>query len=187
MLALALLATVAIAACGGSGKTSSTASTSTAPYSVLIGAGMELLRQGNTSAAEQLFAQAVAREPNNPVAHYDLGVVLQAVGDTRDAMRQYRLALAKNPQYTPALYNEAALIAPRNPPLAIFYYSQVIAIKPDSPTALLNLGLLQAASHWPRRVAIRNLRSAVTLDPALRNDIPADLRRDLPRAANRHR
>lgn len=180
-LVLLLVAVPLATACGGGGKSSSssTPSNAKAPFKVLIGAGVDLLRQGNTAAAEQLFEQAVAREPTNPVGHYDLGVVLQASGDRRGALRQYRLAFANDPQYTPALFNAAVLIASRDAPLAIFYYHRIIAAKPNSPTALLNLGLLEASTGYPRRFFVPSLRRAVALDPALRTDIPARLRADL--------
>lgn len=173
-----LLAVPLAAACGGGGKSPTTA-TSKPPFKALIGAGVDLLRQGNSSAAEQLFEQAVARAPSNPVGHYDLGVVLQASGDRRGALHQYRLAVADDAQYTPALFNEAVLLASRDAPLAIFYYHQIIAAKPDSPTALLNLGLLEASTGYPRRFVDPPLRKAVALDPALRSLIPSKLRRDL--------
>jgi Tfp pilus assembly protein PilF len=175
---LLIVAGLLLSSCGGSAKSSSTNS-SHAPFRVLIGAGMDLLRQGNSSAAQQLFEQAIAREPNNPVGHYDLGVVLQRVGDSRDALHQYRLALASDPQYTPALFNEAVVLAPRDPTLAIFDYHRIIAIKPNSPTALLNLGLLEAAVGYPHRVVLSNLRRAVALDPSLRQSVPPGLRRDI--------
>jgi Tfp pilus assembly protein PilF len=179
-LALVALAACALAACGGSSKKSSTSvSTPKASFAVLIGAGVDLLRKGNTSAARQVFAQAVAREPSNPVGHYDLGVVLQREGKLREALRQYRLALARDSRYTPALFNEAVLIAPRDPALAIFYYHRILGIKPDSPTALLNLGLLEAKSGLPRKIVLKYLRRAVALDPRLRADIPVQLRRGL--------
>jgi Flp pilus assembly protein TadD len=180
VLALVVLAAPVLAACGGSGKKSSTAeSTPKASFSVLIGDGMNLLRQGKTAQAEQVFTQAVAREPKNPVGHYDLGVALQQSGDRLDAVRQYRLALAQDSTYTPALYNEAVIIAPRDPALAIFYYRRIVAIKPNSPTAFLNLGLLQAATGWPRKSVLKSLRRALALDPSLRADIPARLRNGL--------
>jgi Tfp pilus assembly protein PilF len=176
--ALVLVAVPLAVACGGAGK-SSTISTTKAPFNALIGAGVDLLRQGNPSAAQQLFEQAVAREPSNPVGHYDLGVVLQGSGDRQQALRQYRLAVADDPQYTPALFNEAVMIASRDAPLAIFYYHRILTAHPASPTALLNLGLLEAATRYPRRFFAPELRKAVALDPALRSEIPAKLRGDL--------
>ena len=180
VLALVVLAAFTLAACGGSGKTASTSdSTPKASFSALIGHGMNLLREGKTSRAEELFAQAVAREPANPVGHYDLGVAFHREGDFPDALRQYRFALAHDPQYTPALFNEAVLVASRDPASAIFYYRRIVAIKPNSPTAFLNLGLLQAATGWPRKSWLRSLRQAVSLDPRLRAQIPARLRHGL--------
>jgi Tfp pilus assembly protein PilF len=173
-----LVAVLLLSSCGGATESSST-SASHAPFSVLIGAGMDLLRQGNSSAAAQLFQQAITREPKNPVGHYDLGVVFQGLGDRRDALRQYRLAVAYGPQYAPALFNEAVLVAPKDPALAIFYYHRILAIRPNSPTALLNLGLLEATTGYPHRVVFRSLRRAVALDPGLRSNVPAALRRDL--------
>lgn len=175
-----LVAVPLVTACGGSSNPTKTTA-SKAPLKVLIGAGIDLLRQGNPAAAEQLFEQAIARDPNSPVGYYDLGVVLQSSGDRRGALRQYRLAVARDPQYTPALFNEAVLLSTHDPALAIFYYRRIIATKPNSPTALLNLGLLQAASGWPRRYVLASLRKAVALDPSLRTNIPASLRRELPK------
>jgi Tfp pilus assembly protein PilF len=180
VLALGVLAALALTACGGSDKKSSTSTTRPkASFAALIGAGMDLLRQGNTTAAEQLFAQAVARDPTNPVGHYDLGVALQRAGNSHGALRQYRLAVAHDARYTPALFNEAVLMAPRDPALAIFYYRRIVAIRPNSSTAFLNLGLLEAAHRYPRRSVLASLRRALALDPRLRADIPARLRRGL--------
>jgi Tfp pilus assembly protein PilF len=180
MLALVVLATLTLAACGGSGKTSSTSeSTPNVSFSALIRTGMNLLHQGKTARAKQVFAQAVAREPKNPVGHYDLGVAYNRGGDLPDTLRQYRLAVAYDPQYTPALFNEAVLVASHDPATAIFYYRRIVAIKPNSPTAFLNLGLLQAATGWPRKSVLKSLRRAVALDPSLRADIPARLRHGL--------
>jgi tetratricopeptide (TPR) repeat protein len=175
-----LLAVSALAACGGKPKNSGPPKV-TAPYASLVGAGIVLLRQGNTSAAEQLFNQAIAKNPSDPVAHYNLGVVYQGLGDRKDALRQYRLAVNDDPRYTPALYNAAVLIAPRDPPLAIFYYRRVIAIKPNSPTALLNLALLQARAGWPRKIVVNELRQAVAIQPSLIADVPRRFRAQVGR------
>jgi tetratricopeptide (TPR) repeat protein len=140
---------------------------------------VKLLGLGNTHAAEQLFKQAIAKNPRDPVAHFDLGVVYQGGGDRRGAAREYKLALLDNPRYVPALYNEAVLVAARNPSLAIFYYRQVIRMQLRSPTAFLNVSILEGADKGLHAQAVRDLRQAVRLDPTLRGRVPASLRADV--------
>jgi tetratricopeptide (TPR) repeat protein len=168
-----------LAACGGSPSSQSTP-TSIASYQTLVASGLKLLSTGNTNAAEQLFQQAITRNPKDPVAYYDLGVVYQREGDTRDALLQYRKALTANPRYVPALFNQAIIIARSNAPLAIFLYQQIIRFQPDSPTAFLNLGLLENQSKGLHPQALRDLARAVQLDPSLRGNIPPPLLGELP-------
>jgi tetratricopeptide (TPR) repeat protein len=176
VLALVAVTAPLLGACGGSGKQPSTSTIAAdAPFSVLIGAGVRLLHQGHTSAATQLFTRAVARKPGNPVGYYDLGVALQRAGNWRAALREYRLAVARDPSYTPALFNEAVLVAPRDPALAIFYYRRILAIRPKSPTVMLNLALAERADHWPRRYVLKTIQQAVKLDPSLVTHVPASL------------
>lgn len=172
----------ALAGCGGSARgthTSSHAATATASYATLVGAGARLLASGNTNAAVQLFRQAIAKSPGLPVAYYDLGVVYQQAGNRSGAVHEYDLALLRDRTYTPALYNEAVLYATRDAPLAEFDYRQVIRFKPDSPTALLNLGLLENVHAATRPSAIRDLRRALALDPGLRRQIPGAVLREV--------
>jgi tetratricopeptide (TPR) repeat protein len=168
VLALVAVTAPLLSACGGSGK-KDPASTipSNAPFSVLIGAGVHQLHQGHTSSANELFTRAVARKPDSPVGYYDLGVALQRAGNVRAALREYRLAVVRDPVYTPALFNEAVLVAPTDPALAIFYYRRILAVRPKSPAVLLNLALAERADHWPRRYVLQTLRRAVELDPSL--------------------
>jgi tetratricopeptide (TPR) repeat protein len=176
-----------LGACGGSSSPTKTTFTSTASYSTLLNAGVHLLRQGNSSAAEQLFQQAIAKDPGGAVAHFDLGVIYQGAGERADALRQYQQALRVDSHYARALFNEAVLLAPHNAALAIYYYRQVVSIQPDSPTALLNLGLLENETKSLHARAVLDLRAAVKLDPSLRARIPAPLSRALgpvPRRAS---
>ena len=161
-----------LAACGGS--------SSHASYSTLVAEGVKLLQQGKTGAAIQRFQQAVARNKNSPVAYYDLGVVYQQKGQIHQAKREYGLAIHYDPGYLPALYNQAGLFANSFPPMAIFYYRRIIRIKPNSPTAYLNLGLVEAGGPNLRKQALRDLAQAVKLDPKLRAAVPASLRASLP-------
>jgi tetratricopeptide (TPR) repeat protein len=162
------------AACGGSRPTNTT--TAQPDYGTLIGAGVHLLRAGNVGAAEQLFEQAIKKNPRIPVGYYDLGVALEQQGQAREAGRMYMQALRVDPAYVPALYNEAVLLGRRgSTPTAIFLYQKIITIKPDSPTALLNLGLLEASQGGLEREAYVDLTHAIRLDPALRAAVPAEL------------
>ncbi len=176
--AVAVLAVFAVLMLAGCGGTSSHAS-----YATLVDEGMKLLQRGDPKGAVQRFQQAVARNSASPVAYYDLGVAYQRQGNVQQARRAYGLAIHNDPGYVPALYNQAGLYADTFPPLAIFYYRRIIHIKPNSPTAYLNLGLLEAG--WPplRKQAVRDLAQAVKLDPSLRTAVPASLRAHLPAAS----
>jgi Tfp pilus assembly protein PilF len=175
----AVLVTVicTLSACSGSGRASGDSATTTPAdyFQTLIHAGMHLLRQGNSSAAEQLFQQAIRRDPDSPVGYYDLGVVYQEQGQSSQALHQYKLAIHANPRYISALYNGAVIIAGQNPQQAMSLYRRIVAIQPDSPTALLNLGLLEAKTNDDTR-AVGDLREAVKLDPGLSSKVPTPLR-----------
>jgi tetratricopeptide (TPR) repeat protein len=174
--ALAVSAALMLGACGGSG--------SNASYGTLVAQGVKLLHQGKTDAAFQRFQQAVKRDTTSPVAHYDLGVIYQQRGQIERAKREYGLAIHYDPGYVPALYNEAGLYANTFPPLAIFYYRRIIHIQPNSPTAYLNLGLVEAGRPQLRKRALHDLAAAVKLDPSLRAAVPASLRASLPAPKN---
>jgi tetratricopeptide (TPR) repeat protein len=167
-----------VSACGGGHKESGNPDAH-ASYSTLVGASVALLGKGNTGAAEQLLQKAITKNPHSPVAYYDLGVAYQRQGNTRQAARNYLHAIAVDRNYVPALFNQAEIFAKRNAPLAIFYYRRIIHLKPDSPTAYLNLGLLEAATKALHRQALADLAQAVKLDPSLRGQVPPPLRASL--------
>lgn len=177
---ISLFIAVGVTACGGGHKNTGNPD-SHASYSTLVGASVALLGKGNPSAAEQLLQHAITKNPHSPVAYYDLGVAYQRQGNTRQAARNYLHAIAVDRNYVPALFNQAEIFAKRNAPLAIFYYRRIIHLKPDSPTAYLNLGLLEAATKALHRQALKDLVQAVKLDPSLRQQVPAPLRAGLPR------
>ncbi len=154
-----------------------TTSKPTPPPSVstLIGAGIALYKQSNYDAAAQLFQQALAANPSNAVAHYNLGTVYQAENLTDEARAQYQQAIAHDPSMVSAMYNEATLDTARDPAMAVFLYRQVVARQPDSPSAYLNLGVLEHEQGLRAQAGVE-FRKVIDLDPALRSQIPvADL------------
>ena len=148
--------------------------------STRFAAGLAALRQHDYSAAEGLLSQVTRLEPRNYAAYYDLGLAYQDQGATRPALVAYAKAQALNERFVPVLYNRAVLYSRADPQLALFLYRRVISLQQDSPTAFLNLGLLEAVQgpHL-RKQAELDLAQAVQLDPSLASRIPAPLRAGL--------
>ena len=177
-VALVVAATV-IVGCGGG--TSSPPATVEPSFAAALGAGVAALKAGNANAAQQLFAEAVARRPDDANALYDLGVAYQDEGQTHDALHSYARALRYAPDDAQIEFNRAVIYSTSDAPLAIFLYRRVIALQPDSPTAYLNLGLLESAAHMSGAPA--DLLKAVQLDPSLASRIPPAVRATMPDAA----
>ena len=167
----------AITACGGSsgGKA--------ADANTLLQAGIKEQQKGDSNAARQLFEQVLAKQPNNFYAHYNLGVLDQQAKDNASALREYGAALTINPDYVPALFNEATIFATTDAELAITTYRKVILLQPKSPTAYLNLGLLEAA-HGEMAQGIKDLNTALHQDPSLGTQVPPALLKKVGAYAN---
>jgi Tfp pilus assembly protein PilF len=174
----AVVALAALTACSGSsGGTDKNASAAT-----LLAAGIKAETQGDNNGARQLFQQVLAKEPGNLYAHYNLGVIAQAEQDNPTALQEYGVALATNPSYVPALFNEATIYAATNPTLAVATYHQVIKLQPHAPTAYLNLGLLEAQLGQTAQ-AVRDLSTAIHQDPTLAKSLPKKLLNKVGKAA----
>lgn len=167
-----------LAACG-----SSTTSLPRASIPTTLAAGSAALRQGDYWAAEQLFLQVVKRDRRDAAAYYDLGLAYQDQHDIRDALRAYAQAQALDENFVPVIFNRAVLYSRTDPQLAMFLYRKAIALQHDSPTAYLNLGLLEASQGAQLRAqAGKDLAKAIKLDPSLASHIPGSLRAGLSTA-----
>ena len=155
-----------LTACGGGSSGGKKADANT-----LLAAGIKLQQQGDANGARSLFEQVLAKAPNNFYAHYNLGVLDQQAKDNPSALREYGAALTINPNYVPAMFNEATIFALSDPTLAITTYRRVIALQPHAPTAYLNLGLLEYA-HGEQAQGIRDLNTALHQDPSLGPQVP---------------
>ena len=163
-MGLLAVTVMSLAACSASASSPSVAT--------LLGAGTTEYRQGAYDAAAQLFQQALKKAPDDATAYFDLGSVYQAEHMDQQALQQYAMALRDDPDLSAAVYNQATIYASKNVPLAIFLYRKVISMQADSPTAYLNLGLLEAQQGQKAGAGV-HLREAVKLDPVLRANIPA--------------
>ena len=74
--------------------------------------GVALARSGRSGEARKAFEDSVRADPSGVEAHYDLGLVEQALGDNLGALESYDAALRLRPGYgavqaarAEALYN----------------------------------------------------------------------------------
>jgi tetratricopeptide (TPR) repeat protein len=155
-LVLALLAS----ACGNEESDSATASE-------LLAEGLQAHRAGQLVKAAEGYFGVLAIDPANTFAHYNLGLIYQALKDLPTAQRYYHLALHDDIGFTPALFN-LAIVRDRlgDPEGATEYYLKVLAIEPENAAAHLNLGFalkeLDEKKHGNDEIA-----RAIELDPSL--------------------
>jgi tetratricopeptide (TPR) repeat protein len=101
------------------------------------------------------YEAAVSLNPNDPLAHYNLGRVLAERGERGRAVREYRRATEINPKYVEA-HNDlgTALYAMGKQNEAIAEYREALRLKPDYPEAHNNLGnALQAEGRLDEAIA----------------------------------
>jgi Flp pilus assembly protein TadD len=165
--ALAAVAVIAVACSSGNGGTSSTASG-------LISQGLSAESSGQTQQAVKDFQAAVAKDPTNAIAYYDLGVIYQQnLNDSTQAAAEYNKALLANPTYKPALFNLAIINTQNDPQNAVTLYNKLLAINPKDPNVLFNLGLLMISQNNSSSLqGHQYLKQAIAIDPSLASRVP---------------
>jgi rhomboid protease GluP len=102
--------------------------------STFILRGQHALEDGDFTAAESLFRQAVTRDPDSGDALFYLGVTLSEQGQMAEAIPTYQDALRLEPKLAEAHWNLAVAYAALNRPAdAIAEFEAFIALRPDSP------------------------------------------------------
>jgi Flp pilus assembly protein TadD len=74
------------------------------PY-LFTNLGLAYFRLQRAELAEQAFTEAVARNPNDAVAHNHLGILLRRKGQFQDALAQYQRAIEIDADYAGAHLN----------------------------------------------------------------------------------
>ena len=112
-----------------------------------------------------IWADTVAKTPGNARAHYNLGVVLDHLGQRAAAMEQYRAAITCAPTYAAPHNNLGnALVEERRIAEAQPYLERALDLKPDYADAHYNLG--NAYLHSGRFAdAIPHYETALRLEP----------------------
>ena len=116
--------------------------------------------------AEYLYREALRLQPHYPLAHYNLGVLLQEKRDWAAAKRAFEAAITQQPQFAEALVNlgntlvELAALEPAGE-----CYRRALTINPRLANAHYGLGLHQVRSSQ-RALAKESFATAVECDPA---------------------
>lgn len=151
----------ALAACGSSASATPTQN---------LNAGIKAQDDGNYVQAQKDYQLVVDAEPNDVYALYDLGDVEQYQKLDSEAGTHYLAALAVDPNYVPALYNMATLVATAHPTEAEAFYNQVITLDSKDANARFNLGYVLIALHQ-KKAGEAQIKLAVKLDPALKSRV----------------
>jgi Flp pilus assembly protein TadD len=64
---------------------------------------------GRLKQAVNWYRKALASNPNDPIAHYDLAIALEDLGDFGEAVREYQRALQANWNFPEAHFNLSRL------------------------------------------------------------------------------
>ena len=97
---------------------------------------------GRLQAAEQIYRQILAVEPNHVDAIHLLGTIAAQVGNLDEAVACYRRALELKPDFAQAESNLGnALRAQGKPNQAVASYRRALELKPDFAEAHYNLGV----------------------------------------------
>jgi Tfp pilus assembly protein PilF len=134
----------------------------------LLNKALSEMNSGDLSKAKIDLVQVSKLSPQNKYAYYNLGYIAQTQGSKAEAEAQYKLALAIDAKYDPALYNLAILrVGSHDANGAIVLYRQAIASNPKDASAHFNLGLLlRQTGHTPE--GNTEVQAAVKLTPSLK-------------------
>jgi len=113
-----------------------------------------------------IWQDAVLHQPDDPMAHYNLGVALVEEGrPPQEAMMQFEHALRLDAEHTGALDNLGMLLNRLGRPReAMTRFEEALRIEPDDAVAHNNLGAVLIALGRPQE-AIQHLNQALTLKP----------------------
>jgi tetratricopeptide (TPR) repeat protein len=114
-----------------------------------------------------LWQDTVAKSPDNPRAHCNLGLPLAQAGREAEALRQNELAVALRPDYPEAQYDLAVLLERQGRGAeALQHYAKAVGLKRDTAGPENSLGLT-LAQQGRYEEAITHYAQALRLQPGL--------------------
>jgi tetratricopeptide (TPR) repeat protein len=135
---------------------------------LVLGLGVLTRAQtGMYSDLETLWRTTLARNPESPLAHNNLGDLIFKQGHTEEAIAQYREALRIDPGYEVAHTNFGnALLQQGHTEEAIAQYRAALQTDPNYDLAHYDLGNVLLQQGRPEE-AITQYREALRIDPTL--------------------
>lgn len=113
----------------------------------------------------RLFSRAVEVAPKSGLARYNLAVALTRAGDTRGALKHYRIAARLLPNEPDVRVNYGCALAALNDfEGAREQFLAAVRLDPKDPRARVNLGISYASAGEIDR-AVEQFRKAAVLDP----------------------
>ena len=120
---------------------------------------------GQVELARTHLEEAMALEPDHPEAHFNLGSLLYAEGDSTGAIGAFRKAVELRPEYADAHNNLGALLAATGALSdAVVYYRLALRFSPREASAQFNLGNALFMMGNPEE-AIEHFREALATAP----------------------
>jgi len=114
---------------------------------------------------ESLWRHSLARNPDAPMARFNLAVLLQGKGESGEPAALYREALEDEPELVDAHVNLANLLASEGRlDSAVEHYREALRIHPALATAHYNLALA-LEGRGERDQALRHYRHAIAIRP----------------------
>ncbi len=151
-----------------------TTSAAEAAGSKLLESGLGAHAAGDLAVAEKEYRAAIAADPQNKLAYYNLALVFQQTGKAAEAEDNYRLAVGLDANYSPALFNLAILRAEAGAQSeAVDLYRRAIAADPQSASAHFNLGLLLIKTGNDEE-GNAEVKAAIAIDPSLQSRLETD-------------
>lgn len=106
---------------------------------------LTMQRNGVYHSSLAMWSDVVAKRPDNPRAHSDLGMALAATGDLDQAIDQYRLSLSLAPRYATAHNNLGNALVKRDElEEGISHIREALDLRPRFAKAHNNLGVALA-------------------------------------------
>ena len=132
----------------------------------LVQAGLAHFHLNALDRAEHLYREALRLQPRYPVAHFNLGVLLQRRRNWVGARRAFEAAIAQLPQFAEAHVNLAnTLVELTEFDAAEMCYRRALAINPQLANGHHGLGLHHLRGHRTADAA-RCFEAALAHDPA---------------------